>query len=71
MSMESVNLKVEGMSCNHCKMAVEKALRGLAGVNDCSVDLANKTVAVTFDSGATSLKEIKDAISGAGYEVVG
>lgn len=70
MSIENVSLKVEGMSCNHCKMAVEKALRGLAGVKECSVDLGNKTVMVTFDSSISSLKEIKDAISDAGYEVV-
>lgn len=46
MSIENVSLRVEGMSCNHCKMAVEKALRGVAGVSECSVDLGNKTVMV-------------------------
>lgn len=71
MGNENVSLRVEGMSCNHCKMAVEKALRGLPGVSECSVDLGKKTVMVTFDSGAASLLKIKDAISGAGYEVAG
>lgn len=70
MSIEKVSLRVEGMSCNHCKMAVEKALRGLPGVSECSVDLGNKNVMVTFDSGVATLSKIKDAISNAGYEVV-
>lgn len=70
MSIENVSLRVEGMSCNHCKMAVEKALRGVAGVSECSVDLGNKTVMVTFDSAISALSKIKDAISNAGYEVV-
>ena len=71
MGIENVSLSVEGMSCNHCKMAIEKALRGLPGVSECSVDLAKKTVRVTFDAGVSSLSKLKDAISNAGYEVVG
>jgi copper chaperone CopZ len=29
---EIIELKVEGMSCGHCKSAVEKAVSALAGV---------------------------------------
>ena len=32
-------LKVEGMSCQHCVTAVEKALRSLGGVESATVDL--------------------------------
>lgn len=34
-----VKLKVTGMSCNHCVMAVTKALKSVADVKNASVDL--------------------------------
>ncbi len=43
-------LHVEGMMCNHCKMTVEKALSGVAGVAHAEVDLASKTATVTLDA---------------------
>lgn len=39
---------VEGMSCNHCKMSVEKAISAVPGVSACVVDLANKTATITL-----------------------
>lgn len=60
-------LKVEGMSCNHCKMAVEKALREVPGVESAAVDLAQKEVAVTGNAGRDQLVK---AIEEAGYKVV-
>ena len=30
--MSQTILKVEGMTCNHCKMRAEKALLGVSGV---------------------------------------
>ena len=43
---------IEGMSCNHCKASVEKALKGIAGVETVTVDLVTGEAAVTgaFDS---------------------
>ncbi|WP_258358871.1 copper ion binding protein [Moorella sulfitireducens (nom. illeg.)] len=67
--MAEAVLQVEGMSCNHCKMSVEKALKGLAGVTAAAVDLAAKTARVTYDPGKVTLEEMKRAITGAGYEV--
>lgn len=69
--MEKVTLKVEGMSCSHCKAAVEKALKGTAGVQDAEVDLASKTVSVTYDTGKVGRDGLMKAVSDAGYDVVG
>ena len=41
-------ITVNGMSCNHCKMAVEKALKAVEGVEDAVVDLEAKTATVTL-----------------------
>lgn len=47
--MEKV-LMVDGMMCNHCKMTVEKALKGVAGVTDATVDLEKKTATITMEN---------------------
>ncbi len=62
-------LTVEGMSCGHCKNAVEKAVKGLPGVSVAEVDLAAKSLIVEFDENVTSFAEIKAAIEDAGYTV--
>lgn len=67
--MEKAELKVDGMKCGHCKMAVEKALGGVAGVASVKVDLAAKSVEVEFDGAKVSLEDIKETITDEGYEV--
>ncbi|NLV86235.1 MAG: heavy-metal-associated domain-containing protein [Clostridiales bacterium] len=69
--MEQAVLKVDGMSCNHCVNAVTKAVNALGGIEDVSVDLGGKTVAVKFDPSKSSLEAIKSAIDGQGFEVIG
>lgn len=59
-----VKLKVTGMSCNHCVMAVTKALESVADVKKASVDL--KSGEATVEGGAKPADLIK-AIVGEGY----
>lgn len=61
-------LKVEGMSCNHCKMRVEKAVSEVKGVKDAQVSLEDKKV--DFEADPSVINEVKEAIKEAGYEVV-
>ncbi|MFO7568960.1 MAG: cation transporter [Smithellaceae bacterium] len=61
-------IKVKGMSCQHCVMAVTKALGAVDGIENVSVDLASGTA--TFDD----VKSVDDAviaaaIKKAGYDV--
>ena len=44
---------IEGMMCNHCKMAVEKVLGAVEGVSAVLVDLEAKTAAVTCEETVT------------------
>lgn len=61
-------MMIEGMSCNHCKMRVEKALGELEGVNNVSVDLEAKKA--TFDIvGEVGDSVLKEAVEDAGYDV--
>jgi copper chaperone len=64
------SIKIKGMSCQHCVMAVTKALGALDGVKDVQVDL--KTGVATYaEVKAIDPKAVAAAIKKAGYEVVG
>lgn len=67
--MEKIVMKVDGMSCGHCKAAVEKALLLIDGVQGADADIGAKTVAVTYDDGKVSRDVLAEAITEAGYEV--
>ncbi|OUN01119.1 MAG: copper resistance protein CopZ [Paenibacillaceae bacterium ZCTH02-B3] len=66
--MQTVTLNVKGMSCNHCKNAVENAVRQ-AGAK-ATVDLAGGTVAIEYDETKVTLDQLKQAIEDQGYDVV-
>jgi len=68
--VERQTIKVEGMSCGHCKNAVEKAVKALAGVSLAEVDLAAKKLTVEYDRAQTTLAQIKEVIEAEGYTVV-
>lgn len=60
-------IKIEGMSCNHCKMAVEKALKEIAGVESAQVDLDKKEAVVV---GSAVVDDLHKAIEEVGFTVV-
>lgn len=68
--MKQAVLNIEGMSCKHCKAAVEKSLQNLAGVKKASVNLSAKTVKISYETGKVTLDDFEKAITDAGYEVV-
>lgn len=69
MVMMKKTLVVEGMMCEHCKMHVEKALAGVAGVDSAQVDLEKKTATVSMAEDVAD-QVLMDAVKEAGYEPV-
>ena len=63
-------IQIEGMMCQHCVAHVEKALTALGGVSAAQADLEGKCATVTL-SAPVSDEELKEAVTAAGYEVVG
>ena len=59
-------VQVEGMSCNHCKANVEKALRQLEGVTDVEVDLQTGRCVL---HGQTTAAEARKAVEAIGFTV--
>lgn len=66
--MEKI-LKVDGMTCGHCKARVEKVVSVIDGVDSVEVDLASKNVTVKM-SKDISEQTLSDVIVDAGYEVI-
>lgn len=66
---EKLTLSISGMSCNHCKMKVEKALKTLDGVEDVQVNLEAGQADVQYDPNKITGQELKAVIGEAGYEV--
>ncbi|MEE9911321.1 MAG: copper ion binding protein [Deltaproteobacteria bacterium] len=64
------SIKIKGMSCQHCVMAVTKALGAIDGIKDVQVDL--KTGTATYEeTKPVDAKVVAAAIAKAGYDVVG
>ena len=66
--MKEKVLNIEGMSCGHCKMNVEKALSKFS--EDVEVSLEDK-IAKIYVKDSISDEELSNAVKEAGYEVVG
>jgi len=61
-----IELRIDGMSCGHCKAAVEKALAGVKGVDRVvEVDLESGRAIVEGDAPAEALIA---AVTEEGYE---
>ena len=65
MSTELRTYDVPGISCDHCKTAIESEVGGVDGVERVDVDVEAKTVVVAGGSDA----DVRAAIDEAGYDV--
>lgn len=59
-----IELKVQGMTCNHCVHAVTRAVKSVDPQAEVRVDLEAGTVKV---DGRSPVEALSQAISGAGY----
>lgn len=70
-SLTETRLDVEGMSCGHCKAAVEGELGKLAGVERSEADFERGTVEVRHDESRVTVGDLREAVEEAGYRVTG
>ena len=61
-------IKVDGMSCDHCKNTIESALAKINGVRTAEVDLDKNEVRVDYNDELVSTKDLHDAIEDQGYD---
>lgn len=62
-------LTVDGMTCHHCEMTVEKAVMEVEGVKSAKADHSRKTVEVQYKS-ELNIDLVKEKVEKAGYRFV-
>lgn len=67
--MTTLTLNVEGMSCNHCKKAVEDAVSPVKGVNKVVATPEKNEVALEHDD-TLDVQDVYEAIEDQGYDVI-
>lgn len=67
-TMEIQTIKVEGMTCNHCKANVESNLEKLGFISKAEANIKTKTVAIQGDN--IEIKEAKELIESLGYRAL-
>ncbi|HEU5422041.1 MAG TPA: cation-translocating P-type ATPase [Nitrolancea sp.] len=62
-------LPIEGMDCADCAKTLQRAVSGLAGVRDASVNFLGARMAVEYVPGETNIEAITRRVAEAGYRV--
>lgn len=62
-----IDIAVSGMTCAACVSAVEKALKGIYGVVDVTVNLATEKASIEYVPTITGFEDFKQVIADAGY----
>ena len=66
--MKTVEIKIEGMSCGHCVMAVKKALNNLNEIKIEDVQIGKAVIQV--DESTDASEKAINALEEAGYNVI-
>jgi Cu+-exporting ATPase len=69
-AVTSEELTVQGIFCASCVMTIEKALLGLPGVLEASVNLALGRVRVKYLQTRTDIREIMRTVEATGYKMI-
>jgi copper chaperone CopZ len=66
---QQIELAVTGMTCGHCEMRVQNALKGVAGVIDARADHGRGQAVVKVQNGKdVVMDDLIAAVQEAGYE---
>jgi copper chaperone CopZ len=69
MAIETLDLKVQGMTCGNCARSVERKLRGTPGVSKATVDLEAARATVEYDPNLVQPAALAGAVRQLGFEV--
>jgi len=66
--VETIPLKIKGMTCWTCEYPVKNALKKLPGVVDAKVSAKDGKAIVTYDPAKVTPQQMVDAVKKAGYK---
>ncbi|MDD4594492.1 MULTISPECIES: heavy-metal-associated domain-containing protein [Methanobrevibacter] len=64
------DIKVDGMHCNSCVLAVQNSLEDVEGILKANADLDSGIVKLELDSDNVSSEDINEAVKEVGFKVV-
>lgn len=67
--VQTVTLKIDGMTCASCVTRVEKAISKAQGIKNVSISLVSEKATLSIDTDNYNFEEVKKLIEDAGYEV--
>ena len=68
-NMNQITVKIEGMTCNHCKTNVENKISAIKGIKDVQVDLSGSLAKITGDK--LDIDKIREDVESIGYKFSG
>ena len=69
MTVQHTTIPILGMTCTSYVQAIERALRGINGVQDVAVNLAGGKAQVIYDPKRTLVSDMLQVITDVGYEI--
>ena len=67
--MKTQTIKVEGMTCNHCKSTVENNVSALEGIDHTEADLFTEKVTISGEN--IDLDRVREKVESLGYKFEG
>ena len=64
-------IRIEGMHCHKCEIAITKALMNFVGVHEVEVDFASGQASVLFNKRIATIAQMMEAVNEAGYHATG
>ena len=64
-------IRIEGMHCHKCEVAIRKALTSFVGVHEVEVDFASGQASVLFNNRVATIAQMMEAVNEAGYRATG
>lgn len=69
MTIQTVVLNIEGMSCQGCVKSVHDAVLQVVGVQDCIVNLNNNHAIIKYDDTVSDVQTLQKVVEDAGFDV--
>ncbi len=70
MSIRSIRIKIQGMSCANCSQTITDALNKIDGISEVNINFATDEGTIKYNPEKVSLKKIYETIEKAGYTPV-
>jgi copper chaperone CopZ len=64
-------IRIEGMHCHKCEVAIRKALMNFVGVHEVEVDFASGQASVLYNPRVATIPQMMEAVQEAGYRAMG